>query len=124
MTDHLGQTWFSQHTVQDHLCVAGAEGIVMISTRIRDETSLLLDTTVMTVVECPLLRGEVHMCPGTMMTGARTATSGPLASMRGQSSFRIESTRADIAEMVITERTGDMSLSKMMEIATKYANGE
>jgi hypothetical protein len=50
----------------------------MISTEIRGEISLLLDITVMTTVECPLLCGVVHMCPGTMMKGARMVMSGSL----------------------------------------------
>ena len=75
----------------------------MSSIRIRDETSSLLVITVMTAVECLLLCGVIHTCPGTMMIGARTAMSGPQGSMRGQSSFRIESTGADITERVMAE---------------------
>ena len=74
-----------------------------IGTGIKGRTSLLPGITVMTAVECPLPRGVVHMCPGTMMIDARTAKSGSLDSMRGQSSFRIESTGAGITEMAMTE---------------------
>ena len=39
-------------------------------------TSMITDSAVMITVEClPVLRGVDHMCPGNMMTGARTVVS-------------------------------------------------
>ena len=75
----------------------------MISSEIRGEISLLLDITVMTTVECPLLRGVVRTCPGTTMIGARMVMSGTLGLTRDPFSFRTGSTEADSTEVTMAE---------------------
>ena len=74
----------------------------MISSEIRGEISLLLDITVMTTVECPLLRGVVRTCPGTTMIGPRMVMSGTLGLTRDQFSYRTGSTGTGITEMAMT----------------------
>jgi hypothetical protein len=98
-----GRKQFSRHTVLGHLRVTEAEVTVTIGTEIRGEISLLPVITAMTAVECSLLRGVVHMCPGTMMTGARSAMSGILDLTQEMSLLKGGSTEAEPTEMVITE---------------------
>ena len=107
------RTRFNRRIVRGHLCIAGAEVTIKMSTKIRGEISLLLVITVMTAVECLLLRGVVHMCPGTMTMGARLAMSRILGSTRGMSSHRGGSTGAGQTGMIMvgTIRVEAMPLS-------------
>ena len=75
----------------------------MISSEIRGEISLFLDITVMTTVECPLLRGVVRTCPSTTMIGAHMVMSGTLGLTRDPFSFRTGSTEANITEVAMAE---------------------
>ena len=75
------------------------------------ESSMMTNSTTMTVVECPrLLRGVGHTCLGGMMTGAPTAvseeyqlTQGSRALMRDPFSFKVWSTGTELTEKVTTE---------------------
>ena len=72
---------------------------------------MIIDTPVMTTVECLCpLRGVVYMCPGGMMIGACMvvnrefqSTQESLGSMRGQSLYRAWLIEAELTEKGWTE---------------------
>ena len=74
---------------------------------------MIIDSTTMTVVECPrLLRGVGRMCLGGMMTDALTAaseeyqlTQGSQALMRDLFSFKVWLTGTEHTEKAMTEIT-------------------
>ena len=97
----------------DQDCLRGVRdaGIVKGSIWVGAMSSMIIDSAVMTAVECLRpLRGADHMCPGNMMTGTRAAVSGGSQStresqdlMRGRSSFKVWSTGTEHTEKDSTE---------------------
>ena len=81
----------------------------MINTRTM--SSMITESIAMIDIECPpLLRGVGHMCPGSMMTDARTAASKEYQStqesqalMRDLFSFKVWSTGTEHTERALTE---------------------